>query len=702
MDIRLNFKDIDSIIKSTYYTYEDDTINDFLVPVLKKTKIYKRETYSFSSAFFSLIGSALIDIVVNDCKMFYIVGIEIEAKDIQAIEEGLDDKNGLIEEQIINEFGKVETLILNLSNRHDQERYFHRLRILSYLVSKEILNIKVGFVFKRGMIANPAMNKFHPKIMIFEDGENNIIVATGSINESLFAHTGNAEFFDVYKSWEPSTLHYLNRHVDMFDKYWSNSSDNIKTISVNKLIENKVLLKYKAYQNKEEILKLNDLIDPPSHPPHLPPLRYFQEKVVNNWFERGNKGIFSLATGAGKTRAAIETIIRTFDKNERKIVVIVCPYRALCEQWFNVIKNFTNFNPFLAYEGQQNWYSPVANKLLSFKMRNLDNLVFVTTNATFSGEVFQKEFRKYWKDVFLIVDECHHVASTNYEVLLNQEIPYRLGLSATPENEYDDRGNKLLFDYFREITPNEYSLSQAINEKYLSEYNYYPIITELDDEEKEEFEKLISDILEAKKNNDNKLLFKLYEERDKQIDTAKTKLPNLLKLLDSMLDISHAIVYCSGNEQLKKVAQILKDKGIKFGKITAEESFSERTTTLEEFSNGYIQVLLSIRVLDEGIDIPAIKTAIILKSSTRTRQSIQRRGRCLRLLRDINGIPIEKDVSIYDFLVIPKYNYDLEKIRNQNQELIDLELKRIEEFISLSKNKQYAQKVINNRINILS
>ena len=66
--------------------------------------------------------------------MFYIIGIEIEAKDLQAIEEGLEDTNGLIEEQIINEFGKVETLILNLRNRHDQERYFHRLRILSYLV----------------------------------------------------------------------------------------------------------------------------------------------------------------------------------------------------------------------------------------------------------------------------------------------------------------------------------------------------------------------------------------------------------------------------------------------------------------------------------------------------------------------------------------------------------------------------------------
>lgn len=700
MGTRLNFKDIDVIIKSTYYTHEDDTVNDFLIPVLKKSKIYKRETYSFSSAFFSLIGKALIDIVVNDCKMFYIVGIEIEAKDLDAIEEGLEDKNGVIEEQIINEFGKVENLIMNLSNKHDKERYFHRLRILSYLVSKEILNIKVGFVSKKGVIVNPTMNKFHPKIMIFEDEINNIIVATGSINESLLAHTGNAEFFDVYKSWESSTLHYLDRHVEMFDKYWSNNSDNIKTISVNKLIQNKVLLKYKAYRNKEEIIKLNDLIDSPPHFRSLPPLRYFQEKVVNNWLERGNKGIFSLATGAGKTRAAIEVIIRLFEKNERKIVVIMCPYRALCEQWFNVLKNLTDFNPSLVYEGQQNWYSPVANKLLSFKMKNLNNLVFVTTNATFSGTIFQKEFKKYWKDVFLIVDECHHVANTNYEGLLSQEIPYRLGLSATPENEYDNSGNKFLFNFFHEITPDKYSLSEAIHEKYLNEYNYYPVITELDEDEKEEFEKLLLDILEAKKNNDNKQLFKLYEVRDKQIDRAKTKLPNLLKLLDKIHDISHTIIYCSGNDQLKKVSQILKDKGIKFGKITAEESFSDRMNTLEEFSKGYIKVLLSIRVLDEGIDIPAIKTAIILKSSTRTRQSIQRRGRCLRIPRDIDGTPIEKDVSIYDFLVIPHYDFR-ENLRSQNLELIELEMKRINEFIKLAKNKDYAIKVIRDRINIL-
>ncbi|KYC51683.1 MAG: ATP-dependent RNA helicase RhlB [Candidatus Methanofastidiosum methylothiophilum] len=700
MENELNFLQISGQIKPTYYNSEDDTINEFLIPVLKRTKEYKRETYSFSSAFFSLINEALIDIIKNECKIYYIVGIEIEPGDIQAIENGIED-NGAIEEQIINEFGKVENLIENLSNRRDKEKYFHRIKMLSYLVSKEILTIKVGFVARYDRIVDPEKHKFHNKVMIFSDNNGNKIVANGSINESLGALINNEESLDVFKSWEPSNLPYLKNHLEMFDKYWSNRSKSIKTIKINKLLENKVLLKYKSYRSKEEILemeeKLNHIIE--TEKDSLPPLRPFQEKVVKNWILHNHRGIFSLATGTGKTRAAIETIIRTFEK-ERKIVVIVCPFRILCEQWFDLIKKTTQYKPFLAYESQLNWYSPLSNKLISFKSKNLNNIIVITTNYTFSGVLFQKEIGKYWKDVFLIVDECHHVARSRYKRLLNSEIDYRLGLSATPENEGDDLGNKVLYDFFTQIIPDEYNLKNAISDGFLNEYNYYPILTELDDDEKESFEELLSQILDAKRNNDNQLLFKLYEKRDSQLDAAKTKLPNLLKLVSSLEDLSHTIIYCSDNDQLKKVSKILKDKGIKFGKITAEESFEERQNTIEDFTNGYIKTILCIRVLDEGIDIPAIKTAIILKSSTRTRQSIQRRGRCLRILRDSYGNKIEKNVSIYDFLVIPNYDFK-EDLRGQNQELIELESRRINEFIELAKNKNYAKKIIEDRINIL-
>ena len=89
-----SFKEIDSIIRPTYYNSDDDTINNFLIPVLKRSKIYKRETYSFSSAIFSLINHALSDLIRNGSKICYIVGFDIGEKDVKAIEEGLEDEFG--------------------------------------------------------------------------------------------------------------------------------------------------------------------------------------------------------------------------------------------------------------------------------------------------------------------------------------------------------------------------------------------------------------------------------------------------------------------------------------------------------------------------------------------------------------------------------------------------------------------------------
>jgi len=707
-----NFKQIDKKIKSTYYTSDSDTIKDFLAPVLSCSKIYKRATYSFSSSIFSLINRALISVIQNNCKIYYIVGTEMRSEDIEAIEKGVKDKKGIIEKEILKEFGEIESLIIKL-DKWSQDIYRFRLQVLSYLISKKILNIKVGFVSKHGKIRNPIKYKFHPKIMIFTDFEGNTIVTNGSINESLGGHSHNEETFDVFKGWNNGTVDHFNRHYNKFNDYWENKAENITTFDINDLIENEILRKYKPkFSSKTEIFeiekKLNELMRK-ENPEKIidedfteggykfPPLRAYQLKVIDNWFKLHKKGIFSLATGAGKTIAALYTIKRCLQDNERLAIIIVCPYKALCEQWVDVINYFTDFKPILAYHNKELWFSTIKHKVLSFRMRSLDRIFVVTTMDTFFSKTFQETYSEIWNNTCVIIDECHHIASISYKGLLNDNIAFRLGLSATPENEISEEGNKVLYRFFEKIIPDEYSLGEAIKDGVLSKYNYHPIISELDNEEKGNFEKILIEILKAKQEYNQKKLFELYNKRDQFLDEAKTKLPLLNNLLNKIKNISHAIIYCSGNEQLKQVSHILKDNNIIFGRITAQEkSPKDRRIILDQFRKGRIKVLLGIRVLDEGLDIPAVKTAIILKSSARTRQSIQRRGRCLRILKDEKGHVIHKDVNIYDFIVIPKYEFG-SQVNQVNQELINAEIKRINEFISLSNNKEEAKQIIYQR-----
>ena len=399
---------------------------------------------------------------------------------------------------------------------------------------------------------------------------------------------------------------------------------------------------------------------------------------------KGQSVMVTAPTGSGKTVIAEFAVHHALSLQKR--VLYTTPLKALSNQ---------------KYRDFHEQYGDLVGLLTGDVSINPDSALVVMTTEILRNMLYQNLYRLH-EVLYIIIDECHHVANENCKKILNDQIPFRLGLSATPENETDLTANNVLFDFFKEITPDEYGLSDAIRDGILNPYNYYPIISDLNKDEVKAFELILREILEAKIANDSTRLAQLYTQRDEFVDQAKTKLPLLQKLLTKIEDRKHLIVYCSGNSQLEDVAKIMKIYAIKFGIITANESTKDRKTMLEQFRKGYIQVLLSILILDEGIDIPAVKTAFILKSSARTRQSVQRRGRCLRLLRDDQGKVIQKNVSIYDFLVIPQEVSADKRITEINDELVNGEIMRIREFLSLAKNKKDAEQIINERRNIFN
>ena len=234
----------------------------------------------------------------------------------------------------------------------------------------------------------------------------------------------------------------------------------------------------------------------------------------------------------------------------------------------------------------------------------------------------------------------------------------RLALSATPERQYDEVGTEALLNYFGEIIQPEFSLADAIQQGALARYSYYPIFVELTNSEALTYARLTKRIGWAlSKNNslqNNDLLTSLLTKRSRLVATAANKLDSLRELMSSRLDTSHTLFYCgdgyleNDRRQIDAVTHILgKELGYRVNTYTTDTPIEQREKLRLQFESGELQGLVAIRCLDEGIDIPAIETAVILASTSNPRQFIQRRGRILR------PHPQKQQATLYDTIVVP-------------------------------------------------
>lgn len=732
-----NFKEIDNEIKSTYYNSDTNVVKEFLNPVLKRTKVYKRETYSFSSSIFSLMSESLTDIIRNNCRIYYIVGIEINKEDLEAIERGLKDENGLIEREILKEFGRVEELIYRL-DEYSQNIYRYRLQVLSYLISKKILQIKIGFVTKNGRIKNPEKFKFHPKVMIFTDFEGNTIVTNGSINESLGALSHNEESFDVFKGWDKGTLEHFNKHVSKFDDFWNNKSDNIQTIEISDLIKERVLTKYKShFRSQDEIYemekKLNRIaqrnkviqqdeettseIESPNEDLDL---RDYQKEAISCWFNNGKKGILEMATGTGKTETSIGIFKNLLDGNNVGFCIVAVPSKDLIHQWIDRLQKY-GFLSIGASSDFSNWKIDLKKKILDVNNEFEKYAIVVVTYATFGSKDFTQIIEELDYPILLICDEVHHTGAPIYSRGLISKYSYRLGLSATPDRWFDDEGTMIIRNFF-DKTVYKFSLKKAINtinpntgKTFLCQYKYYPSLVDLSAEENKRYLELTKKLQKYYHINRGLVSEKdetftmLSTRRAEIIKNADSKIPEFEKIIDKLgSKIDHCIIYCSG-KQLESIKEILKTKDLMYHEFTQYQKSKKslRATNLEmsreellkAFDEGDYKILLAIDCLNEGIDIPSAKIAIFLQSSTNPIEFIQRRGRLLRWPNNKNS---DKTMAIiYDLIVIPLLDVMDEdpKLKDIETKVIQKEFNRFAEFALSASNTIEAYQKIKNIMN---
>lgn len=684
-------------IKRSWNTEDDNVLEDFYIKSLMHAKKYHRTTFTFSSHLLSAATQGLDGLISNNGSMKLMIGDRISEEDYMAIKEGADLQK--YQDQCLERLKSV------LSYAKDNPLYHHRLEILKYMIASSKLEVKFALMHKGDKI-------FHPKLGIIYGENDEKIVFSGSGNETKGGVDLNWETFDVYRSWDKDIYEYYGQDKENnFLKFWSQgSSKSFRLITlpddelisiVSKNLNSKISLASKPDPKEINLLKNYKQIPAPEVPSkingHKFQIRDYQSNALRNWWEH-RKGILEHATGSGKTLTAIYGITKIFQKIEDKnnlIAIISVPYQILADQWSDELKLF-NINAIKCYGDSKKWISKVKNRIAEAEMSSKKELIsLVVVIPSLFGNKFEEvneiiEEKKI-RTIF-VGDECHELATRNLDKL--PKAMYKMGLSATPFVERDDpktiTKNNNLKSYFGEIV-DKFTLADALEKDYLCPYEYHPIFIQLNEDEQDEYLKLSQQIAACMEADDDRALKILNGMRARLLGSAEEKFIKLKSLAVKLNKPHNTIVFCGDGKTEESLESEIKDK-IKVLKIlreldwdvsefTAEVNSRVRKVRIQDFKDQDLNALVAIKVLDQGVNIPAITTAIILASTRSKRQYIQRLGRVLRKSQN-------KDISyIYDFIVMPRNN-QFTALSESLQNLIENELVRFHEFVKCAKNKQ--------------
>ena len=556
--------------------------------------------------------------------------------------------------------------------------------MLAYFIAKEILKIKIAIPkdFRNEDITKIdelTSSLYHVKsgYFILTDGE--IIAFDGSFNESNSGHTYNIENTQVLKSWELHDKERLNDIVNDVNEDWNGKNPYIETLEIDE--KTLAIIREIAPKNRPEKIK-NEKIK------HANELREYQLNALKKWQEAKFSGLLKMATGTGKTKLAINAIKGIQEKIAGSLIIVTVPYRPLAYQWLEELKK-SNIRAIKVFENNEIWRNEVQNIASYHKDFILGGQtlpVLVCVNDTFLSDRFQEILNFINSSSgpkMIIVDECHHFNNSKSIKYLPKNFKYRLGLSATP---YETEDVRYLEKYFGEIFY-EYSIGEAIKDGWLCKYEYYPILIELTDKEATSYINIVKSI------DINETSIEDANEVDELLDGLVNKLAALKEVLRKEGIQKKTLFYCglgyvdmpSGErvKQIHSTSRLLSEMGWKISKITSEENTKERQQIIELFINDGIDGIASMKILDEGIDVPACERAYILASQRKERQAIQRRGRILR------KSPGKQIAKLYDFIIVGPKLSDKELIK-----LYQRELSRANLFATDANNKDYCKKIL--------
>lgn len=647
-----------------YRSIECDLDKDFYIPSYRESNYLERGSGYFSLRSLIMSIEGIIPFIKNDGYIKLVCNPCLSEEDINLIIAG----QSLDKDHITND------LLRQLETEGDfSDLELSALDIICNMIYEKRLQIKVAF---------RPIGIYHEKIGIFTDPFGNKVYFNGSANETVYAKQFNAESIDITTSWEGGS-----KKIDMqsayFNRLWNDEiGPQLRVIDFPEAVEKRMFTSYKKSEHLDKAVEAFNK-KASAKGKKVKTLYPYQAEAIQEFVENGYAHFYEMATGTGKTFTSVKTVERVCNR-EGKVFVMVCvPQTDLQIQWEAAFKEAGFDNIYLlggvnSGKGCDEAFSEATiSSLAEYK-----TTICIVVYDTFFSKIYDRCY--HFKNFFLIVDEAHNL-TPQFLSKIPTNVDFKLGLSATLErfNQFEAEN---ITRYFTNgtVEPYFYGIEEAIEAGFLSHYEYYPIPVRLTDEEEAKYKsksKAIATEMGAKVPDYDKIQ-RLCTERSLVVKQASNKLLKL-KEMQGYYPFKNSVIYCGqgkdGEDSIINVAtSIIHDAGLKVSQFTSKTI--DRAAVLEKFADNYYDVLVAIKCFDEGVDVPKLDKIYIMASDGSMRQTVQRRGRVLRICAE-RGKSIAK---IYDMVTLPQGLY--EEGSGFKSMLVN-ELRRAIEYNRLAENK---------------
>ncbi|KEQ17844.1 DEAD/DEAH box helicase family protein [Endozoicomonas numazuensis] len=666
-------------ILEEYRTGEQDLVEGFYKPCLRESFFYDRAVGYFRSTVFLLIGPSLIDFAKRGGTMRLVCSPELTSEDYDAISTGYQSRDDTLGSALSRDFESLKS----------DERLQANTEALATLIALGVISVKIAFRPKGQGI-------YHEKMGVFKDKQGDVVCFKGSVNESWsgWHEYGNYESFDTYCSWDETkeTIRVKNNE-QYFERLWNNELETVQVVELPDIAREQIELVAKESIDDIDVAKLYEVQNAELErltSNKRKPLPH-QLSAINGWIAQGCRGVLEHATGSGKTFTALTAMKPHLD--EGGVVLVLVPDRLLHKQWGDeILEEYPNVTILKAGDGHDRWRKNRRLRKFTQPGKDFGPRVVLVTMATARLTEFCDGLCQ-GVHLMVVADEVHEIGSAGNAKAMTIQTGMRLGLSATPRRFGDPAGTDKIFAYFGEVVKPPFTLIDAIKQGRLVEYEYHPEPIRLTAEESEEWEAATREIsLEyARSKRDdsgspvvNPRLQNMLIQRSRIAKKASAKIPYAVKtLVDNYIEGQSWLVYCEDQHQLREVMDALRSHGHDPCEYHTGMK-GDAAASLEWFKR-FGGIMVSIRCLDQGVDIPKISHAVILASSQNPRQFIQRRGRVLRVC------PGKYHAVIHDAVVVPVC---LEQEPGQLS-LLKSEIQRSIQFSNTAMNRSGSNKLIN-------